>query len=384
MSPSFPIIVSVAEIPIRILLPDKHSFLIIANRYADYITNNRKFIYTVAADSSRKNPYKRHGVYHINSASVLTNLAAFNDYFRLVMSDILNRNQGVILHASSLVLDNKGYVFMGQEGAGKSTIRLLHPTLTSLGDDSAILKFSNKKLYLYGSPFYQRTKMAYPNKKVVIRGIYSLRQSVGLMVSLAGFPINYELIMARSFISELGARKKELALLSKTCYLVADKNMIFNLHFPKTYQFVPLLKRLSPKKANFVKPAKTINPNVAKLIPPDMVWNHAVVDIPFLGSCRVLKETSWQFEFGGERKIEKIAVQIKNKQLSGPHTALILKKAKTAVKSIFIAHQSPNRFTLLDGNHKAIAICLRNDKNRTFPVIIGEAASLGKKFASLL
>lgn len=59
----------------------------------------------------------------------------------------------LFLHASSLVINNKAYVFCGEVGAGKSTIRKLGGQYPSLSDDTTIIKKEGDEYFVYPSPF---------------------------------------------------------------------------------------------------------------------------------------------------------------------------------------------------------------------------------------
>lgn len=65
--------------------------------------------------------------------------------------------KGAILHASSAVQGNNGYVFFGESGAGKSTIaKSLRPLLTPFTDDSVIIKKDKKGWIMYQTPILQK------------------------------------------------------------------------------------------------------------------------------------------------------------------------------------------------------------------------------------
>ena len=385
MNPSLSLVLVIADIPTRVVVPDKKTFSIVVRRYADYIAKKKHHTYTIWLDGAKKKPYKRRGDFHISRDLIHHNFLAFNDSLRMVIVHILNQNRGLIVHASSLVANRRGYVFMGKEGAGKSTVRTLHRSLTSLGDDSAIIRLVGKKLYLYGSPFYQRTKRAYPNKKVPIIGIYSLRQSSGLMVETLPFPINYQTLLARCYISHIGQKKSEMTQLTRTCLQISEQKKIFSLHFPKTYQFISLLNNPILNKTEIAKRIKLVNQKVSVLLPAKVSWHPAVVDLHFLKMCQVIKEASWEFEYSKERQVARIASRIKHKKINGPHTNLIHEKMGRLKKSYFITCQTPSGYVLLDKNHEAIATVLHTKKNQTFPMIIGQTSSQSdQKFKSIL
>mgnify|MGYP001615431686 CR=1 FL=1 len=90
-----------------------------------------EFIYLKACrkiDSNNREIY-----YHVN-------LGEFNLLFRDAIEDILAKEGGFLLHASSVCINHKAYVFLGNSGAGKTTIlNLLKDEYHPLGDDLNII-----------------------------------------------------------------------------------------------------------------------------------------------------------------------------------------------------------------------------------------------------
>jgi len=63
----------------------------------------------------------------------------------------------LILHASGAIKDGHGYCFIGQAGAGKSTLaRALakDPQATILGEDTLILRYLDGQFWLFGTPWH--------------------------------------------------------------------------------------------------------------------------------------------------------------------------------------------------------------------------------------
>lgn len=87
-----------------------------------------------------------------------------------------NVEHGVLLtHASVVVVDGEGYMFLGKSGTGKSTHSRLWmeniPGAMLLNDDNPILKIVDGVVMVYGSPWSGKThcykNMAFPLKAVV-------------------------------------------------------------------------------------------------------------------------------------------------------------------------------------------------------------------------
>lgn len=68
----------------------------------------------------------------------------------------------LVLHASGIQVDGKGYCFIGFSGAGKSTIVAdlsLIPGVTVLGEDNLVLRFIQGKFMIFGTPWHLNPAM---------------------------------------------------------------------------------------------------------------------------------------------------------------------------------------------------------------------------------
>ncbi len=71
----------------------------------------------------------------------------------------------LILHASGIALDGKGYAFIGSSGAGKSTLAASlynQPSLTVLGEDQVILRMLDGQFMIFGTPWHINPGMCSP------------------------------------------------------------------------------------------------------------------------------------------------------------------------------------------------------------------------------
>lgn len=63
----------------------------------------------------------------------------------------------MILHASGVMVDGKGYCFVGSSGAGKSTLvttLAADPAVTVLGEDQVILRYLKDRFWIFGTPWH--------------------------------------------------------------------------------------------------------------------------------------------------------------------------------------------------------------------------------------
>lgn len=86
----------------------------------------------------------------------------------------------LLLHASTIEYDEKGYLFLGKSGTGKSTHSRLWlnniPGSNLLNDDNPIIRIIDGQCYVYGSPWSGKTP-CYINRKIPVGGIVRLSQA---------------------------------------------------------------------------------------------------------------------------------------------------------------------------------------------------------------
>ena len=90
-------------------------------------------------------------------------------------------HQSILIHASAITFQNKGYAFLGKSGTGKSThsrLWLANVEGTALlNDDNPALRLEkNGQVYLYGTPWSGKTS-CYKNRKVPLEALVRLKQS---------------------------------------------------------------------------------------------------------------------------------------------------------------------------------------------------------------
>lgn len=108
------------------------------------------------------------------------------EYFlRIVVALVAHERGGLLLHAAGLVYNDRGRVFIGRSGSGKSTVVALSSHAAALGDDLMILRPDSTGWLVYGTPFWNwRTgnRLA-QTRHARLYGIYKLVQSLEVRLS---------------------------------------------------------------------------------------------------------------------------------------------------------------------------------------------------------
>lgn len=99
---------------------------------------------------------------------------------RILYAQAVLLHDGVSVHASSVCIDGKSYLFLGKSGTGKSThARQWLRTFADcrlLNDDNPILRIRQGTVWAYGSPWSGKTP-CYKNEGCPVGGIARLQQS---------------------------------------------------------------------------------------------------------------------------------------------------------------------------------------------------------------
>jgi hypothetical protein len=98
----------------------------------------------------------------------------------LLLGAILGAGKGVELHGVGIVDQGRGYLFVGQSGAGKTTTARLwlaeKKDITILSDDRVIVRESHGALRMYGTPWHGEAEIC-AAADAPLEAIYILEQS---------------------------------------------------------------------------------------------------------------------------------------------------------------------------------------------------------------
>lgn len=91
----------------------------------------------------------------------------------------LGKYGDLILHASGIALEGKGYAFVGPSGVGKSTLVGLlkdEPGVTVLGEDQVVLRRLGESFWIFGTPWHQDRSLCSP-KGVPLKKLFFLEKN---------------------------------------------------------------------------------------------------------------------------------------------------------------------------------------------------------------
>jgi hypothetical protein len=113
-----------------------------------------------------------------NNMVMVPNLVCYPLDQILLMYYLAQRN-GVLIHAAGLCFQDRGYIFPGKSGAGKSTISRQLAGLNGyrfLSDDRIIIRKSNETFKAFGTPWPGEAGIA-ANTSVPLSGIFFISQA---------------------------------------------------------------------------------------------------------------------------------------------------------------------------------------------------------------
>ena len=117
---------------------------------------------------------------------------ALSSLLRLTFAQAVVWHGGISIHASAVVHQGRGYLFMGQSGTGKSTHSALWlhniPGCHLLNDDNPALRIVGDEVLVYGTPWSGKTH-CYRNERYPVGALVRLQQaSVNSYSAQSGVP----------------------------------------------------------------------------------------------------------------------------------------------------------------------------------------------------
>lgn len=117
-------------------------------------------------------PRTRHGHVRLHPSPY-----SLDSVLRILHTVMLAEQGGMLMHASSVVLDGRAYLFTGVSGAGKTTISRLAPENAHLlTDEMSFIRLEDGEYFAYGTPFAGELATPGANMRAPLAGIFLLAQ----------------------------------------------------------------------------------------------------------------------------------------------------------------------------------------------------------------
>ena len=120
----------------------------------------------------------------------------------LLVINLLGRGRGLEVHGCGVIAaDGRGYLFVGQSGAGKTTMArlwLADTGTTILSDDRVVLRIEPDGVWMFGTPWHGEAPLASP-ARVRLSHVFFLQQSLHDRLEPIGAAAAAARLLASSF-----------------------------------------------------------------------------------------------------------------------------------------------------------------------------------------
>lgn len=150
-------------------------------------------------------------MYHYNPIEVVA--------FHLIGTAFRNRilfNDGLVIHASSIIHEGRGLLFTAPSGTGKSThagLWEVYRNASVLNDDTPAIRITEGKPYIYGSP-WSGSSDKFLNAKAALNAIFILEQAPSNAVRRLTKKETVLRLMPRVFMPYFSDELTEMAVLN--------------------------------------------------------------------------------------------------------------------------------------------------------------------------
>jgi hypothetical protein len=162
-----------------------------------------------------------------------------DSFLRVALSQLLLAENGLLLHAATVVRNARAYVFMGRSGAGKSTIARHAPAGSALTDEISLLRRHADGWRAHGTPFWGEFRAAGQNTSFPLAGIFALAQAPeNRLARLEARAALRAILSCAMFFS---AERRDREALLRIAALLAESVAVARLEFRREMDFWPEL-----------------------------------------------------------------------------------------------------------------------------------------------
>jgi len=164
----------------------KHKKYIFSAAIWDYCQVDGRHIFNFSYSSKNERPQRRLVLYSdFKTGEILSgneNGALQNPFSypldQVLTITLLTKKQGILVHSCGFAYKNKGYLFIGSSGTGKSTmanIIMKNKDGTILSDDRIVVRKRHGHFYIYGTPWHGTAGFVSP-EKTPLKGLFFLKK----------------------------------------------------------------------------------------------------------------------------------------------------------------------------------------------------------------
>jgi hypothetical protein len=153
------------------------------------------------------------------------------DYFlRLVYAYLAFQHGGVLIHGAGIIHQQKGYVFLGHSGSGKTTVcRLSSLNDFVLNDDLLVLMPIRSSWWAYSTPFWNPDQVVPGNHSVSIEMMFYLIQDQ--KVRSEAIPLGQAVAELISNVPIIASDIRLGKALVERCTKICETLQVFHLYF---------------------------------------------------------------------------------------------------------------------------------------------------------
>lgn len=164
----------------------------------------------------------------------------------IIISSTITNMSGCFFHGAGISRFNKGFLFLGLSGTGKSTISKSYKK-GLLSDDGVIIKKVNNKYFIFPTPFNQtilkqKIPLDFYNKCIELNKIFILVKDKKNFLEMVE-PSHVLMFMLQNYIHFFRyLRDIEVKKIFYFCESICKNIFVYKLHFKKQISFWNLLK----------------------------------------------------------------------------------------------------------------------------------------------
>lgn len=164
------------------------------------------------------------------------------DYFLRVVTAILAfETGGLLFHAAGILHGEKGYVFFGHSGSGKTTVARLSTNDVVLNDDLLILSPVERGWRVHSTPFWNPTQNQPNNQSAMVHSMYRLVKDQSVYLEDMSFAQAVGELIASTPV--LTTDEKRLPEVLDRCVRISQQIPVRWLHFLKDDTFWLVIDR---------------------------------------------------------------------------------------------------------------------------------------------